>query len=75
MTVLHFFSTSFVRRQVTVCFEGRKQGVACEYPLLSGTGKSEFLASLEDVPEIAEQGGVLIPATVVLEAAGDAPVE
>lgn len=53
--------------QVMVCAGGEGRG-ACDSPRLSGSGQSVFLAQLDTVPEVAEQGGLRVPATVVLEA-------
>lgn len=52
--------------QVKVCQGGKEKDVMCDSPALVGSGDSFFVSQLEDVPEVAESGGVRVPATVVL---------
>ena len=59
--------------QVTVCGGKEAKGVVCESPSLSGSGESIFVTQLEDVPEVAESGGVRVAATVVLSPKGNFP--
>lgn len=58
-----------MKQKVAICGGGESRGVVCKSPSLTGSGQSLFVAELEDVPEIAEGGGALVPATVVLEPA------
>lgn len=53
--------------QVVVCGAGQTRGGVCEFPLpIVGSGESIFVTGLEDVPEIAESGGMRVPATIIL---------
>lgn len=55
-------------RQVVVCgAAGDVKGSVCESPLpIVGSGESVFVTGLEGVPEVAESGGMRVPATIVL---------
>lgn len=59
--------------QVKVCQGGKGKGVMCESPALVGSGESFFVSQLEDVPAVAESGGVRVAATVVLSPTTDSP--
>eukprot|EP00904_Undaria_pinnatifida_P002417 jgi/Undpi1/12176/HiC_scaffold_5.g01852.m1 len=52
--------------QVRVCGGGEARSAACKAPPLVGNGESIFVSGLDDVPEVAESGGMRVPATVVL---------
>eukprot|EP00903_Cladosiphon_okamuranus_P018255 g16793.t1 len=53
--------------EVVVCGAGRTTGGVCEVPLpIVGSGESIFVTGLDDVPEIAESGGMRVPATIIL---------
>lgn len=50
--------------------KGEDKAVPCASPSLSGVGSSLYVAKIDDIPEVSEQGGIFIPATVVLKPPG-----
>ncbi|CAM9287501.1 unnamed protein product [Scytosiphon promiscuus] len=54
--------------EVVVCgAAGDAKGAVCESPLpIVGSGESVFVTGLEGVPEVADSGGMRVPATVIL---------